>query len=988
MSSNRPSSFKELLEVSRRGDLNEKTFKEICISLSSQFTTSNARNKKVRGNSTSKSKRRYSKDLSYQRDEVKAGPFNLKEESRKGLLVGSFEVFEFVLNTLLEKVGKREQIPKVDIGKAILQFQALHNNLIIHHGIIHGTKKWNAIKLYCIQKLEGIPNPEHPPWVASGRIDGWPRAINVTRQLFHQVRDNGPYRQVGDQIIRSLFAMNRVVEENNSLDLSSIEFKAKVDPNFLKEFSQFLDELLGDCEIKGEYCESIGKNAFHINTKIGMIPYDYEIKPPLSIKANGPNLVPKVESAPYEAYLMVKGIGSKELYPHLKKIVEISKINSNFINFIESSADLYLSTVKEIGKVTTRDNIVFNDGYPRVGEDAEKTTDWACSPTVNESRSRILRKITSVYDSGNKSRVVAIPDYWTQCSLEPFENNVINAIKVIYPESSNIFDHPGGFRKLQNAIKPGTSCLDATSWTDTFSSKVQKKVVSKLFGAEFCSAWAGLVVHCHWNVKNTNRKIRYLTGQGMGTKGSFQIASLTYLLVMEFLTKKNYNDLYEQRRKSRDFLDIFNQIGDDSWNHDPDGSVRRDLQELVGMPINLNKSKFATESNLVGEYVSRNINYGKDVSRISLNLCRQVGKNIFFLPDLVAHLEERTESFDICTLINFLRNRVKPNGKTYYKPHIWSSLYKSMIVDNIIHDDKVFYRLLVDLERSLSQSPEKENDLTILRSHFSNTGRLMTLKMLLILQDCEYMYSQIEESFELSNLLYKKYPFGKYTEIFNGEHFLMTHVIRGMGLSELSSLRAAFITKSLLSGKLFKLSLNTFDASNMHEFNSSLVNIQNELATMHKDCVYGKSYENRNTTYKHRVDRCYKIQATYVGGKMLPETVISEVINLLPNLSLIGELSHDTFVEMTSHMDTSYPIHESEEVKSNPQDNLGKIHKEVIKGDGFKPRPRTVVRGWTDPLLPLKSGHGRKRIQGTEDKLERANKKLLEDHGLDSFRKS
>jgi hypothetical protein len=59
------------------------------------------------------------------------------------------------------------------------------------------------------------------------------------------------------------------------------------------------------------------------------------------------------------------------------------------------------------------------------------------------------------------------------------------------------------------------------------------------------------------------------------------------------------------------------------------------------MEINKSKTKYATDGNICGEFVSRNINYGKDVSRISANICRAVKKNILDLPQLAAHLSER-----------------------------------------------------------------------------------------------------------------------------------------------------------------------------------------------------------------------------------------------------------------------------------------------------------------------------------------------------------
>jgi hypothetical protein len=59
------------------------------------------------------------------------------------------------------------------------------------------------------------------------------------------------------------------------------------------------------------------------------------------------------------------------------------------------------------------------------------------------------------------------------------------------------------------------------------------------------------------------------------------------------------------------------------------------------MDINQAKTKSSTEGNSCGEFVSRNLNYGRDVSRISANICRAVVKNPLDLPQLCYHLNER-----------------------------------------------------------------------------------------------------------------------------------------------------------------------------------------------------------------------------------------------------------------------------------------------------------------------------------------------------------
>lgn len=62
---------------------------------------------------------------------------------------------------------------------------------------------------------------------------------------------------------------------------------------------------------------------------------------------------------------------------------------------------------------------------------------------------------------------------------------------------------------------------------------------------------------------------------------------------------------------------------------------------MCGIDINRHKTKDASENNLRGEFVSRSLNNGKDVSRISANICRAVKKNILDLPQLTVHLSER-----------------------------------------------------------------------------------------------------------------------------------------------------------------------------------------------------------------------------------------------------------------------------------------------------------------------------------------------------------
>jgi hypothetical protein len=105
--------------------------------------------------------------------------------------------------------------------------------------------------------------------------------------------------------------------------------------------------------------------------------------------------------------------------------------------------------------------------------------------------------------------------------------------------------------------------------------------------------------------------------------------------------------IYTEDYKSNISVETYNKVGDDLWCYDPDDYVYNTYIEKCGIDINVSKTKEATERNLCGEFVSRSINYGHDVSRISANICRAVRKNPLDIPQLALHLEERECLIDI-----------------------------------------------------------------------------------------------------------------------------------------------------------------------------------------------------------------------------------------------------------------------------------------------------------------------------------------------------
>jgi len=815
----------------------------------------------------------FKNEVNREANRVKKEVLNDLQKHKKGQIVTKTKVLKEVLLTLLDSVGKEELIPNFKVDKAIAELLTFHNNLISFLGIEFGTKKYKQVTNYCIQLLEQSTELSIVDRLSTGKKDKWPNGLGELRPLFHQVRDNGPFRKIGDQVIRTLFSMQRVVEDFNEIDIKNIEYSAKIDPEFLKSYEEFVIKKYEEFGI----VNGIGTDEKGNST--------YKITPPLSMTAYGPNKAPKTESAAYEAYLL---LNSKELHPPFKRMCLYTN-NTEFYEFM-----------KEVGSN-------FETLYYPKGGKKSKSVDIPdfYKSSVEHTNTACLRKLTSVADVGNKARVVAIPDYWTQCLLTPMEQRILETIKEFYPDCSNIFDHSGGFEKLRRFIKKGTVSMDAQSWTDTFSVKFQRPHLKCLYNAEFSSDWSALVARCKWSIKGTEKFIFYRTGQGMGTRGSFALASLGYLSLLEFVVVRNYPHLIKRNANGRisNLMEIFNQVGDDLWGQDPDGLVYADLTNKAGIPVNKSKSKFATEANLVGEFVSRNLNFGNDVSRISTSLCAEVEKNIFYLTNLFIHIEERTKSFDWDGFIKRLSLIENSNGKSLYPTHIWEGYYRCLVIDRIVRNDNQFGPLLNALEKNISSSKDGADSILSLRGRLKNPKKDVVFRIHLNLIDCEYMYSKIDEVDTSGKNFLRKFPFGTYTKVYNGSIFNIGFIKNLGSFEDLSLLYIYSKIKDLTEHRLFKLSLGQGLAQkSLEDILNATTMLREELSVIHDSCFMTKKDRKADLAIKSRMDRSYFIQKALLSYTASGD-YYALLANSLPNLELMFEMDHKDFCDTLAQLD-------------------------------------------------------------------------------------
>jgi len=369
--------------------------------------------------------------------------------------------------------------------------------------------------------------------------------------------------------------LNKVCSDFSELDISNIKETHTVPSDIVQEFEHYLkDHFPRTTQQRKESREALKVEEFVFGP------------------SNGPNGVQKLQSAASEAKLILQGVLSETF----KAFCELTG-NQSLISYMEN-----FSTDENVDKERLNDKL------------REKV---------------ILRKLTSIGDSGNKSRVIAICDFWTQTLLNPLEQKEIKFMSENFGDKSAFFSHSIGWQQCQSKMDETWLSLDATAWTDNFPSLLQYIYLKHMYGQKFAKLWLDLAVNCEWNLGSSDVTVKYGKGQGMGTKGSFVLASVVDHIFIEYIMRKRYGKVLGYMK-----------VGDDLVASDPDNHLI-EAYKTIGVPINLHKSKILTKAGHFSEFVSRNSWDGIDISIVSAKLLSKTKKQPFLIPCLLKHLEER-----------------------------------------------------------------------------------------------------------------------------------------------------------------------------------------------------------------------------------------------------------------------------------------------------------------------------------------------------------
>jgi hypothetical protein len=235
-------------------------------------------------------------------------------------------------------------------------------------------------------------------------------------------------------------------------------------------------------------------------------------------------------------------------------------------------------------------------------------------------------KLHFLYEKGNKCRVIAIVDYYTQEALSHIHTVLAEILKGLPMDYT--FDQEAGFKKVLDWSQSSSHTLysfDLSAATDRLPLSLQEDLLSHIFGVREAAAWASLISSRNWSTPMSTI-VRYKVGQPMGTKSSFPMLALTHHIIVQMCALKAG-------------LTGFNEyaiLGDDIViAHSGVAKHYTKYMLDLGVGINMNKSVLPTNEAFSGaEFASRLAMNGVDLSPLPIKLFSKVFTDSEYLPQL------------------------------------------------------------------------------------------------------------------------------------------------------------------------------------------------------------------------------------------------------------------------------------------------------------------------------------------------------------------
>jgi hypothetical protein len=275
------------------------------------------------------------------------------------------------------------------------------------------------------------------------------------------------------------------------------------------------------------------------------------------------------------------------------------------------------------------------------------------------------------FEKGNKCRIIAIVDYFTQEALTPLHDVLASVVSSIPMDGT--FSQDKAFKYLLHlsslpSIKMYSYDLSAA--TDRLPIALSERIIGYIFSNDSAKLWRSLLTERVFS-DNYGNKITYNTGQGMGIKTSFPILALTHHFIVQ------------QAAILSGFTTVFQNyaiLGDDIVIADE--NVARNYYKLViSLGLSISEYKSITP-NLVSngfEFASRLGLNGIEISPLPVKLMSRIFSEPAFAADLQNELSRRgllsTDSFWLFMSVLLPKTALADLAKLNGLPQILSGLH-------------------------------------------------------------------------------------------------------------------------------------------------------------------------------------------------------------------------------------------------------------------------------------------------------------------------
>lgn len=219
-------------------------------------------------------------------------------------------------------------------------------------------------------------------------------------------------------------------------------------------------------------------------------------------------------------------------------------------------------------------------------------------------------RIHLLSEGGGKTRAICIPDIWTQSTLKPIHEFLMNSLKKM--PNDGTFSHSAIAERVRvQTNRHGLYCYDLKSATDRFPLEVQKRVLKPLLGS-LVEGWSSLISERDFSYKK--RLIRYAVGQPMGMLSSWAAFSISHHVIINFC------------KKDKSFYAV---IGDDMVLESKEAAERySSLLDQLEVKISDEKSLLPKDGTKVAEIAKRYFRDGFDISPIPPRVLLESTKSV------------------------------------------------------------------------------------------------------------------------------------------------------------------------------------------------------------------------------------------------------------------------------------------------------------------------------------------------------------------------